>query len=151
MNESSPNTSRKSRLRDAGLRATTAREEVLAALDELDRPATHGELARLPRLAGMDRVTLYRTLTTFLEAGFVHQVLGEDGSCRYCPQPAPQPGCPGNHVHLLCTRCGTMQCLADQPMPRVVVPAGFVVEGRSFLARGICGSCSERESGTARR
>jgi len=151
MNGGSPITSRKARLRDAGLRATTAREEVLATLDELDRPATHADLARLPRLARMDRVTLYRTLTTFLEAGFVHQVQGEDGTCRYCPQQAPLSGCPGNHVHLLCTRCGSMQCLTDQPMPRVAVPAGFVVERRSFLARGICGSCADGESGVARR
>ncbi len=128
-------------LRAAGLRRTPARVAVLARIEALSRPASHAELAALPELAGLDDITLYRTLATLQEAGLVHRVHGIDGVWRYCAQPTGVQGCPGNHVHFLCTRCGVMHCLLDQPMPRVEVPAGAAVEGRHFLVFGRCVAC----------
>lgn len=129
-------------LRAAGLRCTPARMRVLEVVRSLGRPATHGEFAGHPDLAGMDAITLYRTLGSLEEARLVHRVHGVDGVWRTCAQPDATPGCPGNHVHFLCTVCGRMDCLVDQPMPRVEPPPGGAVDGRHFVAFGRCGACA---------
>lgn len=136
-------------LRAAGLRRTPARLAVLGHIEALARPVSHAELQAHPALAGLDDVTLYRTLGTLVEAGLVHRVHGIDGSWRYGAQPRGREGCPGNHVHFLCTACGAMSCLADQPMPRVVVPAGAEVEGRHFLVFGRCAACVAAGAGAS--
>ena len=142
-------------LRAAGLRRTPARVAVLARIEALDRPVTHGELIHEPDLGGLDDITLYRTLGALVEARLVHRVHGIDGTWRYCAQPRDAAGCPGNHAHFLCTACGAMRCLTGQPMPRVAVPDGAEVHGRHFLVHGRCASCvaspraSPRPGGTA--
>lgn len=137
-------------LRAAGLRRTPARLRVLAVIQDLDQPRTHAELLDDPRLSGLDDITLYRTLTALEGAGLAHRVLGLDGTWRTCRQPVEQPGCPGNHAHFLCTRCGRMTCLTQQPMPRVAVPDGAIVEGRHFLVHGTCPSCAADASPSPR-
>lgn len=127
------------KLRSAGLRRTPARLAVLARIESLDRPVTHGEL--IEELGALDDITVYRTLGALVDAGLVHRVHGIDGTWRYCSQPREVAGCPGNHAHFLCTSCGAMSCLTGQPMPRVVLPAGVEVHGRHFVVHGRCGAC----------
>jgi Fur family ferric uptake transcriptional regulator len=129
------------KLRAARLRRTPARVAVLAQIEALAQPVTHGDLRGQTELAAVDDVTLYRTLAALVEAGLVHRVHGIDGAWRYCAQPRDVTGCPGNHAHFLCTACGSMSCLLAQAMPRVEVPAGNTVEGRHFLVYGRCGAC----------
>lgn len=133
--------SRANLLRAAGLRRTDAREAVLIALEQIGAPVTHHELAA--HLERFDPVTLYRTLATLERVGLVHRARGLDGTWRYCPQPREPDGCPGNHVHFLCERCGVMACLTDQSLPRVDVPPGFRVTTRQFVASGVCARCEE--------
>lgn len=128
-------------LRDAGLRRTPARVQVLELLGESGVPLAHSDLVSHPSLAGIDEITLYRTLTTLSEAGLVHRIHGIDGAWRYGVHPGNGPGCPGNHAHFLCTRCRQMTCLSHQSMPRVELPEGVRVEGRHFLVFGACASC----------
>lgn len=127
-------------LRAAGLRRTPARLAVLDHLQAREKPASHAELQAA--LAEVDDITLYRTLATLQGAGLVHRVLGVDGTWRYGANRPGQAGCPGNHAHFLCTACGAMSCLHDQPMPHVQVPPGAVVEGRNFLVFGRCARCA---------
>lgn len=130
-------------LREAGLRRTPARVAVLAHVGALDRPASHAELQAAAPLAGIDDITLYRTLSTLVSAGLLHRVQGIDGVWRYRANPGDAAGCPGNHAHFSCTACGAMSCLPDQPMPKVEVPTGFRVDGRHFLVYGRCAACAE--------
>lgn len=129
-------------LKQAGLRRTPTRVAVLARVEEQGRPLTHAELLADPALAGVDAITLYRTLATLEEARLVHRVVGLDGVWRYCAQPRDTAGCPANHVHFWCSVCGAMACLLDQPMPRVAVPAGAEVHARYFLVHGRCAACA---------
>ena len=128
-------------LRAAGLRRTPARVQVLGVLGEIGRPLAHAEIAARPEIAGIDPITLYRTLATLEQAGLVHRVHGIDGVWRTCAQPMQQRGCPGNHAHFLCGACRAMQCLVDQPMPRVAPPPGASIEARHFVAVGRCADC----------
>lgn len=128
-------------LRAAGLRCTPARVRVLGAIRSFGRPASHAELADHAEVVGMDAVTLYRSLSALEGAGLLHRVHGTDGAWRACAQPEGRDGCPGNHAHFLCSTCGQMACLVDQPLPRVMPPPGAVVQGRNFVAFGRCAQC----------
>jgi len=128
-------------LKAAGVRRTVARENVLDSVLAAETPLTHAQLASLPRLRGVDPVTLYRTLGALVEARLVHRVFGVDGTWRYGAQPRGQTGCPGNHAHFLCTSCRGMWCLVGQPIPRVKVPRGARVDDRNLTASGICPRC----------
>lgn len=129
-------------LRAAGLRRTPARVAILTRITVLARPLSHAELLAEPDLQELDDITLYRTLNTLVDARLVHRVHGIDGVWRYCAQPLDARGCPGNHAHFLCTSCGRMTCLNDQPMPRVNAPEGASVEGRHLVAWGRCTACN---------
>ena len=131
------------RIRNAGLRCTSAREMVLDVIESVGEPLSHAQLLARAPLQTMDQVTLYRTLAALHGAGLVHKVQGENSTWRYGPQPHVPDGCPGNHVHFLCVCCGAMSCLVDQPLPRVAVPHGATVQHREYTAYGTCAACSQ--------
>ncbi|MDR1977378.1 MAG: transcriptional repressor [Synergistaceae bacterium] len=113
-------------LGEKGVRATPLRLRVLEILMEKGDPLSHTEIFERSAQAGgaPDRVTLYRTLAAFADSRIVHQILGTDGTLRFCMHDPFRPGCPGNHPHFLCRICGRMICLSDQALPRVEIPEG---------------------------
>jgi Fur family ferric uptake transcriptional regulator len=129
-------------LKESGLRSTPAREAVMRFLSRAGRPLAHGEIAGAPGMDALDRVTLYRTLTALQEAGLAHRVQDKNGAWRFCAHAARGDGCPGNHPHFLCTRCGTMRCLLDQPLPWVTVRKGEQVVGKQMVVYGLCSACA---------
>lgn len=132
-------------LRKAGLRRTRTRESVLHLLSEAGRPLTHQEISSHFGAEGLDRVTLYRTLATLQKAGLVHSVQGMDGVWRYCFHGNDHPGCPGNHPHFLCLRCGGMCCLLGQTLPLVSVQPGVRVTGKQLVVYGRCTACEKED------
>ena len=136
-------------LRSAGLRITAIRRLTLGCLLGTRVPLSHGELEDLLQLQRLDRVTLYRTLHALRAARLVHAIRGTDGSWRYCTHPPGGAGCPGDHPHFLCERCGRMWCLDGQRLPQVEVPPGLLVRGKQLLAYGLCEECRKRQSGSA--
>jgi Fur family ferric uptake transcriptional regulator len=128
-------------LRGAGLRATGPRCAVLALLREADRALTPADITAHPSLAGVDRVSVYRSLSALTAAGLAHCVNGVDGVGRYRAHERGGDGCPGDLPHFLCTTCGAMLCLPEQRMPWVEVPRGASVEGKQLLVYGRCAAC----------
>ena len=135
-------------LRRTGLRRTKAREAVLNLLFEAMRPLSHQELAIQPEVDRLDRVTLYRTLTTLQKAGLVPRVQGVDGIWRFSAHGIDHAGCPGNHPHFLCLQCSKMACLTEQALPWVSVPEGAEVKGKQFVVYGLCPACASKEDNT---
>jgi len=129
-------------LRGSALRCTPAREAVLRLLYDACRPLAHGQIATAPGMEEVDRVTLYRTLAALEEAGLLHRVQGKDGGRHFCAHPPHGDGCPGNHPHFLCDKCGQIRCLNDQALPRITVAAGERVMGKQLVAYGICSACT---------
>lgn len=138
----SPTTDPGAELRASGLRVTAVRTRVLSVLRAAREPLTHARLAAMPVLRDTNAITLYRTLTTLQEAGLLHAIHGVDGAWRYGVHAGEGHGCPGNHVHLMCERCGRVACLLDQGMPRVTAPRGWTVDRRQFLSIGTCATCA---------
>ncbi len=133
-------------LRGAGLRCTPARDAVLGVLARRGRPLAHREILDARGLAGLDRVTLYRTLAALLAAGLVHRVQDAEGIWRFCAHVRRGRHCPANHPHFQCTRCGRMRCLADQALPRVTVRSRERVTGKQLVVYGLCAACAAREA-----
>lgn len=131
-------------LRAAGLRVTPLRVSALEILFREGRPLSHTELQK--ELPDADRVTLYRTLSTFVDVNIAHQVQGLDGAWRFCAHTIHGEGCPGNHPHFLCTRCGAMICLTAQRLPTIGIPDGCLIEGKQLVAYGYCQTCAKSAS-----
>jgi Fur family ferric uptake transcriptional regulator/Fur family zinc uptake transcriptional regulator len=121
------------------IRVTKHRKVILKFLLDSGRPVSHAEINR--ELPELDRVTLYRTLSAFVEAKIAHQAQGPDGSWRFCAHSVNEKGCPGNHPHFLCTSCGTMICLTGHALERLDVPEGYEVSGKQFVIYGLCAKC----------
>jgi Fe2+ or Zn2+ uptake regulation protein len=131
------------RLQASRVRRTPARRAVLVALQDLGRPVSHADLQCHEAVAGLDPVTVYRSLATLQAAGIAHGVHGIDGTWRFGLHPeAPAGRCGGGHAHFLCRSCGGMRCLLEQVIPKLHVEAGASVEGRQLLAFGRCAPCN---------
>jgi Fur family ferric uptake transcriptional regulator/Fur family zinc uptake transcriptional regulator len=129
-------------LKAAGLRVTINRVDILKFLMETGRPLSHSEIQ--DAMPSLDRVTLYRTLASFVSKEVAHQVQGPDGAWRFCAHEPLTEGCSGDHPHFLCYSCGKMFCLTEHKLPRVEVPEGFVVYGKQFVLYGKCAQCAEQ-------
>jgi Fur family transcriptional regulator, ferric uptake regulator len=90
-----------------------------------------------------DRVTIYRTLQTFVEKGIIHSIPSADNSVRYalCKDACGEGKHHDNHVHFMCDQCGTTYCLDHVTVPSVLLPAGFLVNQVDVVASGTCMKC----------
>src|SRR4051812_28583839 len=66
-----------------------------------------------------DRVTIYRTLQSFLDKGIIHSIPTADNSIRYalCKDNCSQGHHHDNHIHFLCNDCGNTICLDEINTP----------------------------------
>lgn len=131
-------------LQSAGLRKTKARKAILRVLRQAERPLSHQEIAGCIEEGVLDRVTLYRTLTTLQQAGLAHRIQGTDGVWRFRSHPVRPGECGGNHIHFLCLVCNRMFCLREQPLPWVDLPEGADVFGKQLVVYGKCAQCKHR-------
>ena len=93
-----------------------------------------------------DRVTIYRTLKSFLESGLIHKVLDDNGTTRYalCADACAGGDHKHNHIHFKCTICGQTSCLEHVNIPEVKLPKGFTPKESNYLISGICDHCSKQ-------
>ena len=91
-----------------------------------------------------DRVTIYRTLQTFVEKGIIHTIPTVDNSVLYalCKDQCTEGHHHDNHVHFICDDCGTAYCLENISIPEVKLPAGFKQAQTDVLISGKCDKCS---------
>ena len=90
-----------------------------------------------------DRVTVYRTLKSFLERGVIHKVLDDGGALKYalCNEHCQEEAHHHDHVHFKCTQCGETNCLEEVEVPGVKLPKGYISEEVNLLIRGTCQKC----------
>ncbi len=133
-------------LKDFDLRTTSSREEILElflkrafALSHADIEATMHE--------GFDRVTVYRTLKTFLDKGIIHKVLDDEGVTKYalCKERCSHNEHHHEHVHFKCVECGLTNCLENVQIPVINLPTGYNLLETNLLVQGICQGCNSKE------
>lgn len=134
------------RLRARGLRLTTQRRQVLAAVAALEH-ATPEEIAtRLradagPDGAAPDTSTVYRTLELLERLGLVwHTHLGKGAPVYHA---AEHP-----HLHVVCAGCGAISsvdpALLDGAAERLAADLGFALDVGHVALSGTCRACRER-------
>lgn len=94
-----------------------------------------------------DRVTIYRTLTSFMEKGILHKVPDDTGVARYamCAATCTEQVHNHNHVHFKCIICGAVSCIEQIALPLIVLPEGYTLEETSILMQGTCKFCNKHE------
>jgi Fur family transcriptional regulator, ferric uptake regulator len=124
------------------LRSTPSRQEILYLFLKKNYALSHGDIEKEINNA-LDRVTVYRTLKTFLDRGLVHKVLDDEGSLKYalCNEACSVAGHHHDHVHFKCTRCGQTNCLNIE-VPVVKLPKGYKADEMNLLIQGICERCA---------
>ncbi|MHA8109643.1 Fur family transcriptional regulator [Aquirufa sp. A-Brett2-W8] len=131
-------------LSDFDLRPTPCRLDVLSTFQGFDYALSQGDIEQ--KLSDKyDRVTIYRTLKTFLTQGLLHKVLDDNGGVKYalckelCHQGDHQHQ--HDHVHFKCNQCGQTTCLETVHIPSIVLPAGFSKQESNLLIQGTCSMC----------
>ena len=91
-----------------------------------------------------DRVTIYRTLQTFVEKGIIHTIPTADNSVRYalCKDACTEGHHRDDHVHFMCDHCGTTYCLDHVHVPKVSLPDGFTSTQMDLVVSGRCMKCN---------
>jgi Fur family transcriptional regulator, ferric uptake regulator len=90
-----------------------------------------------------DRVTVYRTLQTFVEKGIIHTIPTADNSIKYalCKNDCFGGHHHHNHVHFVCSKCNKTECLEDFVVPVVTLPKNYTAKNVEIVVNGVCSSC----------
>lgn len=130
-------------LRAQGLRRTAPRIAVLATLQPVHGHLSVAEIRERLVASGdddaPDLATVYRTVTTLVEAGVLHALTLEGGVTTYGVAESP-------HHHAVCTRCGT---IIEVPAQRLSSALEHAIEGSAFTLsdragltlHGLCPDC----------
>ena len=129
-------------LKQSGLSITESRRKILDLFLETDGALAHADIEKNTSSA-FDRVTVYRTLQTFVEKGIIHQIPTTDNSVLYalCRQNCEQGHHHDDHVHFICSNCDKTICLDEVTVPEVKLPKNFTKQQSAMVVTGICEDC----------
>lgn len=129
----------------AGLRATETRSSLLELLSRSKRPLSVKLLTEKLAACGTDRVTIYRTLETFMEKGVVRRV---DRGTREAEYELVDEH---DHHHLICLSCKKVSdftgCDADNLIKKALRQTSDFssVSHHSFDLYGTCRACATKQ------
>lgn len=132
----------KSILKSHNLRVTDCRLDVIDFFLKNKKALSQGDLEG--QFKNYDRVTLYRTLISFLESGILHKIPNDSGVATYglCNETCSPENHNHNHIHFKCNSCGDIECLEEKVVPTVSVPDGYMVENVNMIVDGVCSNCA---------
>lgn len=129
-------------LKQNQLSVTESRKKILELFFTSSGALAHADFERKYNQT-FDRVTIYRTLQTFVEKGIIHTIPSADNAVRYalCKEECSEGHHHDNHVHFMCDECGTTYCLDHVSTPDVKMPKGFKAKQTDVVVSGICKNC----------
>lgn len=129
------------------LSITGGRKKILELFLQQEGALSHSDIEKK---AGekFDRVTVYRTLQTFLEKGLIHSIPTSDNSIRYalCKDDCSEGHHHDDHVHFICNECGNTVCLEGVTVPVIELPGGYVPEQVDMVISGVCKICCKNKA-----
>lgn len=129
-------------LRRNNLSITDSRKKILMLFLQSPDALAHGDIEKK---AGekFDRVTIYRTLQTFVDKGIIHSIPTADNMVRYALCKACDEGHHhDDHVHFMCSTCGTTTCLDHIVSPGIELPKGYTAQNVQVVINGVCKNCN---------
>lgn len=123
-------------LSERGFRITKARQQIVDLLAAQSQPLTIQELCA--RLTAIDEASVYRTIRTLKEEGFIEEISISGESQRYALSHGH------HHHHAICTACGWMEHIAcEAKLLKAALPRGFKrVESHEVTLYGLCKKCA---------
>lgn len=128
-------------LRGHALRVTDSRIDVLEKFYRSDHALSFKDLEE--EFEDYDRVTLYRTLNSFIKNGILHKIPSDDGFASYglCTAECDEVSHNHDHVHFKCTVCGHIECFPKHHIPKISLP-GYRVNEHNLIVNGVCKACN---------
>lgn len=135
-------------LKKAGLRLTDTRKAVLSIFIDADKALSHSDLEA--QLTDCNKVTLYRTLYSFLEKDLIHKIINPDGValfalCKHHKDNKHKRRAHThlhNHGHFVCKVCKETRCIEDF---EVQIPRRILLNNQideiSIILEGTCSNC----------
>ena len=131
-------------LKRSGLSITDGRKKILESFFQENSALAHADI-ELHVGADFDRVTIYRTLQTFVDKGIIHTIPTPDNAVVYalCKDSCSAGHHHDNHVHFICDDCGTTYCIDEVSVPKVKLPKGFRAVQTDLVISGTCNKCEQ--------
>jgi Fe2+ or Zn2+ uptake regulation protein len=128
-------------LGSAKLKRTQPRRLILGVLLAVVKPQTAEGIASAIGKGCPNRVTVYRTLESLVDAGLVHRAFVDGRGRHYeMADKCTEHQC---HPHFVCTGCGQTHCLTGVSVPMASSPpAGFVIHRQQVKLEGLCPECA---------
>ncbi|MEO6932337.1 MAG: transcriptional repressor [Chitinophagaceae bacterium] len=129
-------------LKKSQLSVTGSRKKILELFLACHGAVAHGDIEKKTG-EKFDRVTVYRTLQSFLDKGIIHTIPTNDNSVLYalCKDDCEAGHHHDNHIHFICKICGTTTCLDEVIIPQISLPGGFRTEQVEVVVTGLCREC----------
>jgi Fur family ferric uptake transcriptional regulator len=129
------------------LSVTDSRSKILELFFQQNGALAHADIEKKSG-ASFDRVTVYRTLQTFVEKGIIHTIPTADNSILYalCKDECSEGHHHDHHVHFVCGQCSNTICLEDITVPEIKLPDGYQVTQVEVVVNGVCKECKEAPS-----
>lgn len=128
-------------LAEAKLRKTGPRLNILKILLNSVSPLTQQQIAKKLGRKAPNKVTIYRCLENFVEAGLAHKAFLQDRTWHY----ELSHNCTDNqcHPHFTCKNCGVTRCLWGKSVPLVKgLKKGYVIHRQQVRLEGLCPKCA---------
>ena len=129
-------------LQAKNLRITPFRVAVLNVFKKHKNAIDMGQIEK--SLKEFDRITLYRTIKTFIESGLIHEIVmpGDIKKLALCSEECGNEHHEHNHQHLhfKCDTCDEVYCLELASFPKIAYPK-FKINSLEIQGSGICEAC----------
>lgn len=127
-------------LEAVGIKPTSNRILVLRSIVASDRPLSLTDLEN--ELLSLEKSSIFRVLTSFLDHGLIHAVEDGRGIVKY-------ELCEGKgrcaiekmHVHFYCEVCRQTTCLDDIQVPAIPIPEDYEMQSVNYMVKGVCPHC----------
>ncbi|MBM3413038.1 MAG: transcriptional repressor [Bacteroidetes bacterium] len=130
-------------LKQKGLSVTDSRRKILQLFMQQKGALSHGDIEKKAG-ATFDRVTIYRTLQTFLDKGIIHAIPSANNAILYalCHEQCGPDHHDHQHIHFICSRCKHTFCLDHSVTPDLHLPKGYQAQDIDVLVKGVCKRCN---------
>jgi len=132
-------------LKQAGLSQTSHRKRILYILIHANTPLSVSDiLKQLDQERKMNKVTVYRILSSFKSEGIIREIPTDHGVNRY------EMACQHNpvHPHVYCRICRTMTCMPPITLSQVwglfAPPSDFRIDNINVNITGLCRTCQRK-------
>ncbi|WP_300604408.1 transcriptional repressor [Niabella sp.] len=132
-------------LKQNNLSVTDGRRKILSLFLNSNGALAHADIEKNTH-SHFDRVTVYRTLQSFVDKGIIHTIPTSDNSIKYalCKDECGEGHHHDHHVHLVCTHCGNTFCLDNVVTPSIKLPKDYIMQQVEVVVKGVCKSCNNK-------